>query len=76
MEVGAAVVLAVPAADVPVEVGTADEGGGLVVAMAVVSDEVVSDDVCVLLGRPATSLERFLDDHREVYVAGASRSHL
>jgi uncharacterized protein YbjT (DUF2867 family) len=29
-----------------------------------------------LLRRPATPFERFLQDHRETYLAGASRSHL
>jgi uncharacterized protein YbjT (DUF2867 family) len=40
------------------------------------SDNAASDDLPALLGRPATSFERFLDDHRETYLAGASRSHL
>jgi uncharacterized protein YbjT (DUF2867 family) len=43
---------------------------------AAYDDEVVSDELPALLGRPATSLGRFLDDHREVYLVGASRSHL
>ncbi len=40
------------------------------------ADNVVTDDLSALLGRPATALTRFLDDHRETYLAGASRSHL
>ncbi|HEY6888004.1 MAG TPA: SDR family oxidoreductase [Solirubrobacter sp.] len=39
-------------------------------------DEAVADDLPALLGRSATSLEAFLDDHRELYLVGASRSHL
>ena len=40
------------------------------------ADNVVTDDLSALLGRPATPFTRFLDDHRETYLAGASRSHL
>jgi uncharacterized protein YbjT (DUF2867 family) len=29
-----------------------------------------------LLGRPATSIGRFLSDHRDRYIAGTSRSYL
>ncbi|MDA0159122.1 NmrA family NAD(P)-binding protein, partial [Solirubrobacter ginsenosidimutans] len=43
---------------------------------AAYDDSVVSDELPALLGRPATSFGRFLDDHREVYLVGASRSHL
>ncbi len=32
-------------------------------------------DLASLLGRPATPVERFLVDHRDVFVAGAARSH-
>jgi uncharacterized protein YbjT (DUF2867 family) len=40
------------------------------------ADNAVAGDLPALLGRPATPLARFLDDHRETYLAGASRSHL
>jgi uncharacterized protein YbjT (DUF2867 family) len=40
------------------------------------ADNAPADDLAALLGRPATSLVQFLDDHRETYLAGASRSHL
>lgn len=39
-------------------------------------DNAPSGDLRALLGRPATSLERFLSDHRDRYVAGTSRSYL
>lgn len=39
-------------------------------------ENVPTADLALLLGRPATSLEQFLSDHREHYVAGLSRSHL
>ena len=38
------------------------------------ADNAVSPDLELLLGRPATPIERFLADHREVFVAGAARS--
>jgi uncharacterized protein YbjT (DUF2867 family) len=38
-------------------------------------DNRVSDDLPAILGRPATSLERFLADHRDALVAGAARTH-
>jgi NAD(P)H dehydrogenase (quinone) len=40
------------------------------------ADNTVDAALPTLLGRPATPLARFLDDHRETYLAGASRSHL
>jgi NAD(P)H dehydrogenase (quinone) len=40
------------------------------------ADNVPSEDLTTLLGRPATPFGRFLTDHRETYLAGASRSHL
>lgn len=47
------------------------------IASAYAEDEnVPSDDLAELLGRPAASIERFLSDHRERYLAGLSRSHL
>jgi uncharacterized protein YbjT (DUF2867 family) len=39
-------------------------------------DNVPSSDLPELLGRPAASLERFLAEHREHYLAGRSRSYL
>jgi uncharacterized protein YbjT (DUF2867 family) len=39
-------------------------------------DNTPAGDLPALLGRPATSLERFLSDHRDRYVAGTSRSYL
>ena len=38
------------------------------------ADNAPADDT--LLGRPPTPFARFLTDHRETYLAGASRSHL
>jgi NAD(P)H dehydrogenase (quinone) len=38
-------------------------------------DNRVSADLPAILGRPATSLERFLADHRDALVAGAAHSH-
>jgi uncharacterized protein YbjT (DUF2867 family) len=40
------------------------------------ADNNPTGDLERLLDRPATSLRRFLADHRETYLAGASRSHL
>jgi uncharacterized protein YbjT (DUF2867 family) len=39
------------------------------------AENVPSPDLESLLGRPATPIERFLADHRDVFVAGAARSH-
>jgi uncharacterized protein YbjT (DUF2867 family) len=40
------------------------------------ADNVPSPDAERLLGRPPTSIETFFAEHRETYVAGASRPHL
>jgi NAD(P)H dehydrogenase (quinone) len=40
------------------------------------ADNTPTPDLHTLLGRPATPFTRFLDDHRETFAAGASRSHL
>ena len=40
------------------------------------ADNTPTPDLPTLLGRSPTSFTRFLDDHRETFVAGASRSHL
>jgi uncharacterized protein YbjT (DUF2867 family) len=40
------------------------------------ADNRPANGVAQLAGRPPASLERFLDDHRAVLVAGASRSHV
>jgi uncharacterized protein YbjT (DUF2867 family) len=40
------------------------------------ADNEPAADLAALLSRPATPFERFLDDHRETYLAGRSRSHL
>jgi uncharacterized protein YbjT (DUF2867 family) len=39
------------------------------------ADNRPADGVAGLIGRPPTPIERFLDDHRATFVAGASRSH-
>lgn len=39
------------------------------------AENLPSPDLASLLGRPATPVERFLADHRDVFVAGAARSH-
>jgi len=39
-------------------------------------DNEPADGLHALLGRPATSLKRFLADHRDRYESGLSRSHL
>jgi uncharacterized protein YbjT (DUF2867 family) len=40
------------------------------------ADNEPADAPAALLGRPATPFSAFLEDHRERYLAGASRSHL
>jgi uncharacterized protein YbjT (DUF2867 family) len=40
------------------------------------ADNAPTGDLAALLGRPPTPLRQFLTDHRETYLAGASRSHL
>ncbi len=40
------------------------------------AENVPSSDLTALLDRPATPIERFLADHRDVFLAGAARSHL
>jgi uncharacterized protein YbjT (DUF2867 family) len=47
------------------------------IASAYTDDEnVPSGDLAGLLGRPATTFDQFLSDHRDRYLAGLSRSHL
>jgi uncharacterized protein YbjT (DUF2867 family) len=39
------------------------------------ADNAPSPDLESLIGRPATTIEQFLADHRDVFCAGASRGH-
>ncbi len=39
------------------------------------ADNRPADDLADLAGHPPTPIERFLDDHRAMLLAGASRSH-
>jgi len=39
------------------------------------ADNRPTDDLADLTGSPPTAIERFLDDHRATFLAGASRSH-
>jgi uncharacterized protein YbjT (DUF2867 family) len=39
------------------------------------ADNAPAPDLPRLLGRPATTIEQFLADHRAIFEAGASRSH-
>ncbi|HEY3763730.1 MAG TPA: NmrA family NAD(P)-binding protein [Gaiellales bacterium] len=52
----------------------ADDLAGIAAAYSD-ADEQPSDDAEALLGRPPTAIDRFLADHRDTFLAGASRSH-
>ncbi len=52
----------------------ADDLAGIAAAYSD-ADAEPRDDAEALLGRPPTAIERFLADHRDVFLAGASRSH-
>ena len=53
----------------------ADDLAGIAAAYTQ-ADNVPTDDLAELLGRPATSFAQFLADHRDRYASGESRSHL